>query len=152
MTLKEWTDGEILYSNDLNGNFDFVGLVPIGTVLPWLKSYTNTPMLDSKFVECNGQTLSDSESVFDGQVIPNLNNPVDTGLKGQFLRGHTVSGIVETSQNLAHTHTFTHRTAGGTNNPLGPGSGGTGTTTTSSSGGAESRPHNYSVVWIMRVK
>jgi photosystem II stability/assembly factor-like uncharacterized protein len=47
--------------------------VPVGTVQAWLKNYDNTPALSSDWVECNGQTLSDAGSPFNGQVIPDLN-------------------------------------------------------------------------------
>ena len=60
-------DGDILYASEFNN------LVPVGIILPWLKSYTNTPALPAVYVECSGQTLSDSDSVYDGQVIPDLN-------------------------------------------------------------------------------
>jgi hypothetical protein len=67
------------------------GLVPIGGVLPWMKSLTNTiPALPEWFVECNGQTLTDTNSVFYGLPIPNLNgNSSGTNF---FLRGNTTSG------------------------------------------------------------
>ena len=71
------------------------GLNPVGAVIAWLKSYTNTPSLSAQgrteYVECNGQTLSDAQSVYNGQVIPNLNNSGGAG-SNVFLRGNTVSG------------------------------------------------------------
>src|SRR5947209_13481366 len=48
-----------------------VGVVPVGAIVAWHKSYTHTPALPAQFVECNGQTLSDSASVYNGQVLPN---------------------------------------------------------------------------------
>jgi len=30
------------------------GFVPIGAVLPWLKSLTGAPTLPAQFLECNG--------------------------------------------------------------------------------------------------
>jgi hypothetical protein len=71
------------------------GLVPVGGVIAWAKSFTNTPTLSTQgrteYVECNGQTLSDSQSVFNGQVIPNLNNSGGSAAN-RFLRGNTTSG------------------------------------------------------------
>jgi microcystin-dependent protein len=61
-------------------------LAPIGSVVAWLKSYANTPALPTGWVECNGQTLSDADSVFNGQAIPNLNGA------NRFLRGNSTSG------------------------------------------------------------
>ena len=60
-------NGEILFASEANG------LVPIGTILPWGKTLTNTPSLTGQFVECNGQVLSDAGSVYNGVTIPNLN-------------------------------------------------------------------------------
>ena len=79
--LKVDADGHLQV--DVLGNFV---PVPIGTILPWLKSFTNTPAIPDEFVECNGQTLSDGASVYDGQVIPNLNG------SNQFARGNSTSG------------------------------------------------------------
>ena len=82
------------------------GLVPVGCVVAYLKSLTNTPALPDEFVECNGQTLSDAQSVFNGQVIPNLN--ASGGGSQRFLRGSTTSGGTggaDTSTALlSHTH------------------------------------------------
>ncbi|GAH18087.1 unnamed protein product, partial [marine sediment metagenome] len=75
--------------------------VPVGTVLPWLKSYTNTPALPDEFVECNGQVLDDGDSVYDGQTIPDLNGG------NRFLRGAATSGTTggAATINIAHAHT-----------------------------------------------
>lgn len=140
------TDGDVLYASEINFN-----IVPVGSVIAWLKDLTNTPSLPDNWVECNGQTLSDSNSVYDGVTIPDLNNPVGSGLKGRFLRGHASSGETESSQNLEHSHTVKDAL---------PGSGEPGFesnesndySSTGSSGGDEARPHNYSVVWIMRIE
>jgi hypothetical protein len=126
-------------------------LAPIGSVVAWLKSYTNTPALPSGWVECNGQTLSDAESVYNGQTIPNLNG------NNYFLRGDSTSG----STGGASTHT--HSVSGTSGTPAGTlavnGAGGTvvaasGHTHSISitSGSGSSLPPNYTVVWIMRVK
>ena len=61
-------------------------LPPIGSVMPWLKTFTNTPALAAGWVECNGQVLSDAGSVYNGQTIPNLNGD------NRFLRGNATSG------------------------------------------------------------
>ena len=78
------------------------GLVPVGAVVAWLKSFTGTPALPAEFVECNGQTLSDAGSVFNGQIIPNLNGNHD------FLRGSSTSG--STGGAATHSHGFTGAT------------------------------------------
>lgn len=59
---------------------------PIGSVVAWLKSFTNTPQtLPTGWVECDGAVLSDADSVYNGQTLPDLNG-------GIFLRGDTTSG------------------------------------------------------------
>lgn len=151
---SDWADGEVLYADDVNDTIGecYEKNVPVGSVMAWLKDYTSTPSLPNNWVECNGQTLSDAGSVYNGQVIPDLNSAVDTGLKGRFLRGHTASGVEEDSQNLAHTHTVLKDSSEGSGDGLRSYSSGSGTHTTSSSGGSEARPYNYSVVWIMKVR
>jgi hypothetical protein len=76
------------------------GLVPVGSPIPWLKSYTNTPALPGEFVECNGQVLSDADSDYDGQTIPNLNG--SGGGTKRFLRGSTTSGGVGGAEQHNH--------------------------------------------------
>jgi len=69
-----------------------VGGDPIGTIKAWHKSKTATPALAWGWVECNGQTLSDSESPYNGQIIENLNSQVYAGGRGYYLRGGLQSG------------------------------------------------------------
>lgn len=71
-----------------------------------------TPFLPENFVECNGQTLADTESILDGLVIPDLNACAGTS---RFLRGKTTSGATggtEThSHNVAsHNHSLNSHT------------------------------------------
>jgi len=150
----DWSDGNTLIAADLNDTNDAILLTrpPIGSVIAWLKSFTSVPALADGWVECDGSTISDSDSPMNGQTLPDLNSPADTGLKGMFLRGHTTSGLTETSQNLAHTHTVGIGNTDTGSGRVADSEGNVGTVTTGSSGGTEARPHNYSVVWIMRIK
>jgi hypothetical protein len=165
----DWEDAETLYAADLNDTFDetinaeipniFSTISPIGSVFAWLKSLTNTPTLPSNWVECNGQTISDAESVYNGVTIPDLNGSLGSGLKGYFLRGHTSSGLTESSQNLSHSHEVhcgTGTQAGTQTKIYASGIQVTAKDSFSvpsdESGGSEARPNNYSVVWIMRIK
>jgi len=76
-------------------------LAPIGSILAWLKSYTNTPQaLPDGWMEANGSVISDADSVFDGQNAPDLNG-------GEFIRGDATSGGTGGSATMAHTHTGT---------------------------------------------
>jgi hypothetical protein len=128
------------------------GAVPVGAVIAWLKSYSNTPSLPAGYVECNGQTLSDSGSVYNGQVIPNLN--ASGGGTKRFLRGSTTSGTTGGSD--------TYTPAGTNATPVGA------TVSVSTSGAtsvntpshthvftgtqATVLPSYYEIVWTMRIK
>lgn len=139
--------------------FNNLGIVPIGVGLPWFKSLTGTPQtLPSNFVECNGQTISDVNSVYNGQVIPNLNG------SNYFLRGNSTSGgtggeaahTLTIAEMPAHTHDYT--TPGSNVFKLAGASESSGlpsVDTVGSTGGGgshENRPPFYNVVWIVRIK
>lgn len=81
--------------------------IPIGGVIWWHKSLGGVPALPSGWVECNGQTLSDPESLLDGQVIPDING------QNYFMRGSATSGVTQVSQNLSHNHSATIAGNGG---------------------------------------
>jgi hypothetical protein len=133
-------------ADEINANFTWTGMVPVGAVIAWLKSYTNTPALDDRFVECNGQTLSDAGSVYNGQTIPNLN--ASGGGDKRFLRGSTTSGTTGGSETHNHTgNTGYSSPAGGT-----AGSGNVAEIHRHSISSDSSLPSYYEVVWIMRVK
>lgn len=68
-----------------------------------------TPRLSERWVECNGQTLSDAESAFDGVTIPDLNGSSGTE---QFLRGGTESELTGGSE--THNHQWMHDPGGET--------------------------------------
>ncbi len=119
---------------------DIIALVssPIGTVSAWLKDLTNTPALPSGWVECNGQVISDGDSVYDTVTMPDLNGSSGTQ---RFLRGDTTSGGTGGSE--SHTHTITRDTSGGATNQAND---------VTSTGGAGTLPSYYEVVWIIRIK
>lgn len=120
-----------------------VGIVPVGTVLSWLKSFTNTPALATEFVECNGQTLSDAGSVYNTQTIPNLN--ASGGGTQRFLRGFTASGGTGGSE--THTHTVNISSVS-----VSTGTPATVSNVTSPTGSNSTLPSYYEVVWIIRIK
>lgn len=82
------TSSEDLYGADLNDTFNEAsfGNVPIGSIIPWNKDMTGVPSLPDNWVECDGSTISNSNSPMDGQTLPNLNGD------NRFLRGDTTSG------------------------------------------------------------
>jgi hypothetical protein len=123
-----------------------LGAVPVGGAVAWMLSLTGTPSLPDEFVQCNGQTLSDPESVYNGTVIPALNGTTDSNR--MFLRGSTTSG--GTGGTATHTHTVTSTTTsiayqtGSTNfSPQAP---------ASPTGSASTIPTCYNVTYVMRIK
>ena len=88
------------------GSYSGSSSPPIGGVMAWCKNITGVPTLPGGWVECNGQTLSDTNSPLNGQVIPNLNG------SNYFLRGDTASGttggeaahVLTTNELPSHTH------------------------------------------------
>ena len=127
---------------------------PVGAVVAWLKSLSNTPTnLSFGWVECNGQVLNDTNSPYHGVAVPNLNSGQD--VYGYHLRGHVASGVRISDQNRSHSHAVP------INYGYGSGSGyASGTTdrnnassiSSGGEGGSEARVKAYTVVWIMRVK
>lgn len=146
-----FSTGTLAKSAEVNDNFTWTGMVPVGTILPWAKSITGVPTLDDRFVECNGQVLSDAESLLNGQTIPNLNG------NANFLYGAATSGGTKTENFLpVHKHTLqvnssdsavngyvdvSSQAASGTNNYV--------INNTSATGTAWL---GYAVVYIIRVK
>lgn len=79
---------------------------PIGAVIAWLKTLSGTPALPGGWVECNGQTISDGDSAYNGVTLPNLNST------NRFLRGSTTSGGTggtdnQTASGTTGSHTLT---------------------------------------------
>lgn len=152
------TGGQVGGLTDANaGN---MGVVPIGSVVAWLKSLTGTPALPSRWVEANGQTISDAESPYNGVAVPNLN--ASGGGTQRFLRGSTTSGstggedthTLTTNEMPSHNHTVALGTTGPLNVPIASTTAATTMNTGSTGGGAahENRPPYYEVVWIIRIK
>lgn len=72
------TSADLVSAADINQLTDNVtdtrlGMIPIGGIIPWHKSFANTPALPGQFAEMNGQTVSDSDSPYNGQTLPNWN-------------------------------------------------------------------------------
>lgn len=104
----QWTH----YFDEQISKISTVG-VPIGVALPTFPSLGgyNCTALDIAdefgFVLCNGQTIADSSSIFNGKAIPNLNgnnflkgSDKDNQIEGN--KGHTVN--FDHTHNYAHTH------------------------------------------------
>ena len=140
--------------NGVAGNINLVKavLVPIGTVLPWLKTFTSTPALPDGFVECDGSVLSDADSPYNGETIPDLNGD------NRFLRGNSTSGSTggTETKDLQHTHSVTlGQQKDVASNGLNGGFAGLSNPVTSGNSLSTTEdimPPYYNVVWIMRVK
>ncbi len=181
-----FTAGNPTVASEVNANFDQLFTKvndlaayhpPIGSILAWHKSLAGIPGLPAsgEWVECNGQTLSDAQSPFNGQVVPNLNgdatganSPGQTTKVAMFLRGGLNSGTGQQDAFQGHWHANSHSTYGTSANPavavslmlttenLGANSEVMNPTTDGTNGtprpANETRPVNMSVVWIMKVK
>lgn len=122
---------------------------PIGSITAWAKSLTGVPSLPSGWVECNGQSLSDTGSPLNGQTIPNLN--ASGGGTQRFLRGATASG--GTGGADTHVHTLGNISTGSITVDNGAAVQVVAATAASeSTDNGSSLPSYYEVVWIMRVK
>lgn len=157
-----------------------MGFAPLGSIMAWHKNFPNCPSLPDEWVECNGQTLNDPLSPFNGNPIPDLNGVTAPHIR-YFLRGDTTSGLTEEDAMQAHKHEeagHSHLVSLQGNGQ--PGSYGTyasaaynpvhqqstsnsvavqlGNPVNSGTGGGtprianETRPVNMTVVWIMRVR
>lgn len=115
-SLQVFSAGDLISAAAINANFTRLEnrLVPIGSIQAWHRDLNGAiPALPDGWVECNGQTLSDSESVLDGQIIPDLNNARNGwNSAGSFLRGGTASGTFESDQFQGHSHTDPGHTHG----------------------------------------
>jgi len=122
------------------------GVVPIGGIVAWLKSFTNVPSLATQgrdeYVEVDGQTISDVQSPLNGQTLPDINGTTDATRK--FLRGSTTSGLA--TNTVSHAHCLKTKTT----NIFAISAIGLGyysATTT-----VDHIPPSYTVVWIVRIK
>jgi len=148
-----------------------VGSPPLGTIQAWHKSFTGTPALPWGWVECDGQTINDTESPYNGTATPNLNATFTTeagvaSSAGRFLRGSTTSGTLSSDKtnNVAQIGSNGANGCGlcdvnipqdGTypaGNTPGYDRNNANTSARLRHRAVETTPGNMTVVWIMRVK
>ena len=101
------------------GRLQALGQVPIAGIIPWDKSLSPAPTLPSNFKECDGSTISEPLSAYNGQSIRNLN-----GVQ-RMIRGASTSGTT----GGADTNTFTFSGTTANHTPTGT-SAGSGVATT----------------------
>lgn len=151
--LPNWIPGDFAYSAEINLNIP-MAYAPIGAVVPWMKTITGTPSLPAGWHECNGATISDADSPYNGTAVPDING------QNYFLRGNTTSGGTggANTANLAHTHIETaqqdvlnHPSTGGVIKDNFINSNNT-TTSSSLSSTQDMRPAYMSAVYIVRIK
>lgn len=133
-----WATGGTVIASDMNTSFG-KAIPPIGSVMFWCKSFTGVPgTLPTGWVECNGATISDSDSPLNGQTLPTLN----TG--NRFLRGNSTSGGTGGAE--THSHTLYKISNGAT------GAAGHYSAESLSGDAKSSLPAYYNGVWIIRIK
>ena len=128
------------YAEQVIWNDVGMGIVPIGSIVAWVKSLAGCPPLLPNYVECNGQVLSNSESAFNGQTIPDLNASAGTA---RFLMGAATSGAEGGTTEHSHTVIHTTDTHGTGAQPL--------VKSINKTGNADTIPPYYAVVWVMRI-
>ena len=141
------SDGDTLYGSEVN---KMINMCPVGAVIAWLKTYANTPALPDNWVECNGQVLSDADSVYDGQTIPDL-----YGANENFLYGKSTSGVAKTEDFLpVHSHNLYAEDGYSSSKRIETyGAGGSWQGSwIANSAAAGTALKGYSVVWIMKIK
>jgi hypothetical protein len=145
---------------DVKGAISGFGIVPIGSIIAWHKNLTGVPDLPDGWVECNGDTLNDSDSPLNGQTIPDLNG------EERFLRGSSTSGVSQADAFQGHWHQIYFEIHSENGSSIRTDSFASGSSSSSTAVrqaitdgvngtprvASETRPINMSVVWIMRVK
>jgi hypothetical protein len=128
---------------------DFI-TIPVGGVIAWMLSLVGTPALPNRYVQCNGQVLTDPQSPYSGSIIPNLNGT--NNRTQRFLRGSTTSGATGGSDTNIHSHSSTLTSACFY---AGSGTMFINTWDYNERSGDETisvLPSYYEIVWIMRIK
>lgn len=145
--------------------FEGWGIVPIGSIIAWHKNLTGVPSLPDGWVECNGATISDSQSPMNGRATPNLNGATTSSSgdasRGRFLRGYSTSGYFQNDVSNNIYAIEKDDSDGGSRSITidDDGNWSTWSKTYNSDDrsrfrkhGRETRVTNMSVVWVMRIK
>lgn len=78
------------------------GGVPVGGIMDWMPPAADAPLPDG-FLICNGQTVDDPRSPFDGMALPDFNERYAFGTTDPALAGQT-GGSSDTAAAGAHSH------------------------------------------------
>lgn len=107
---ENFADNTKSSSVDLNDTFDALILYgkeqsnqvpPIGSIISFHKDWLVSRTIPDGWVSCNGQVLSDSLSLLNGQTIPSLNGTTDSNKL--FLMGSSTSNTYGGSSLHSHT-------------------------------------------------
>ena len=154
MTYGKWNDSggldytdtvgsNTLFSGDLNITFQV--MIPLGGLVAFAKGLSGVPQTyPDSFVECDGSAISDADSPFDGQTLPDINSTQ------RFIRGATTSST--TSDVTTHNHT-----TGAANFQVSADNAAVVTMAAPSHHHnnvptANNLPKYYTIVWLMRIK
>lgn len=161
-TIHSTSGGLKFPDGSLQTSAAIIGFVPVGAVIAWLRTFLNTPSLPTEFAECNGQTVDDAESPYNGQTLPNLN--ASGGGTKRSLRGSTSSGATGGTETHYHTVDIGSFNSGGPSHTW-FGAGGFPTSFVADyrhthsvnpppkdSDTKNQLPPYYEVVWVMRIK
>lgn len=112
--------------------------------------------LTAFWLECDGAAISDAESPFNSQNLPNLNQAL-AETHGYFLRGTGtgVTGLTEASQMVSHTHALSNGNDSASTGSYFEKSSSylsSSSNTTSAGAGTETRPSAFTIKWIMKIK
>lgn len=147
ITAASWDSSTYFYFLTENNTGDTAGYTEFDDITFEAPSL----LLPAGWVQCDGQTLSDAESPYNGVVIPNLNGVAGgaAGSDGQkynrFLRGNATSGTAGGA--LTHTHYLSgsYQRSSSTGNQVY-------LVSNQTTGAANNAPPYYDVVYIMRIK
>jgi hypothetical protein len=80
----------------VTGTISGYGTVPIGAIIDWWRPSGSALQLPDNFAICDGQTINDPDSPFNGQQVPNL--------QGQFIQGVTTTANIGSSGGSAQAN------------------------------------------------
>ncbi|MBN2735771.1 MAG: tail fiber protein [Spirochaetales bacterium] len=165
----DFKSGDIISASEMNENFDVLyakvkelmaelekkeqkfGYAPVGSIVAWHKDLDGTPSLPDGWMTCDGQLVSDPQSPYYDEKLPDLNG------EGRFLRGSDTSGSMQEATGIRqHIHNavaLAVQNEDGTYEQSGFDTiYDTATHNLSKFLFYKVRPINMSVVWIIRVK
>lgn len=118
----------------------------VGMIKAWHEDMTGMPsnMLTAFWYDCEGSAISDTESPFNGQNLPDLNTT------SRFLRGDDTTGDTSGADTHSHSHSHALNDDGNTT-ATGTGKATRSSTDTDATAGS-TLPAYFEVKWIMKVK